>query len=240
MSENLVLRLVHRRQPVAALLHLVFERADGQPLPVHRAGQFVQFWFDGHTQRRSYSIATAPDTRASMHWEFCIAPHPDGVASMVFKAMQPGDEIEISGPFGRFGISARDQAGRYLLLATGTGAAPYRSLLPGLLDQARATSTPVHLICGARRWAELPWQDEFAALAQNTDGLEFTACLSRERSARSGTLHGRVQGALQALAPRPGDLALLCGNPQMVDACFEHLRSAGLAPAMIRRERFVS
>lgn len=239
MSENLVLRLVHRHQPLPALLHLGFERADGLPLPAHRAGQFVQFWFEGRSQRRSYSIATAPEATASMRWEFCVAPRPGGLASAFFQAMRVGDVIEASGPFGRFGVSARDQAGRYLLLATGTGAAPYRALLPGLLQQAHAAQAPVHLVCGARTWAELPWQDEFAALAEN-GALDFIACLSREASTRSGVLHGRVQNALQTLSPRPGDLVLLCGNPQMVDECFEHVRSAGLAPAMIRRERFVS
>ena len=36
------------------------------------------------------------------------------------------------------------------------------------------------------------------------------------------------------------DIAYLCGNPNMVDACFEALKEAGLEVKQIRREKYVS
>ena len=36
------------------------------------------------------------------------------------------------------------------------------------------------------------------------------------------------------------DIAYLCGNPNMVDACFEALKAAGLPIPHIRREKYVS
>ena len=36
------------------------------------------------------------------------------------------------------------------------------------------------------------------------------------------------------------DIAYLCGNPNMVDACFEALKGHGLAVPQIRREKYVS
>ena len=36
------------------------------------------------------------------------------------------------------------------------------------------------------------------------------------------------------------DIAYLCGNPNMVDACFEALKQAGLSIPQIRREKYVS
>ena len=36
------------------------------------------------------------------------------------------------------------------------------------------------------------------------------------------------------------DIAYLCGNPNMVDACFEALKAAGLPVPQIRREKYVS
>ena len=36
------------------------------------------------------------------------------------------------------------------------------------------------------------------------------------------------------------DIAYLCGNPDMVDACFEALKEAGLEVKQIRREKYVS
>jgi NAD(P)H-flavin reductase len=50
-----------------------------------------------------------------------------------------------------------------------------------------------------------------------------------------------VQEVLAELAPSAeGDVAYLCGNPNMVDACFETLKAAGLAVPQIRREKYVS
>jgi len=37
-----------------------------------------------------------------------------------------------------------------------------------------------------------------------------------------------------------GDIAYLCGNPNMVDATFETLKAAGLPVPHIRREKYVS
>ncbi len=52
---------------------------------------------------------------------------------------------------------------------------------------------------------------------------------------------GYVQDALTALAPvAEGDVAYLCGNPNMVDAAFDALKHAGLPVPHIRREKYVS
>ena len=46
---------------------------------------------------------------------------------------------------------------------------------------------------------------------------------------------------LAELAPDPaGDIAYLCGNPNMVDACFDALKEHGLPIPQIRREKYVS
>ena len=53
--------------------------------------------------------------------------------------------------------------------------------------------------------------------------------------------HGSVQNALAEFAPNAeGDTAYLCGNPNMVDACFDALKEAGLPVPQIRREKYVS
>ena len=50
-----------------------------------------------------------------------------------------------------------------------------------------------------------------------------------------------MQNALAELLPDAGgDIAYLCGNPNMVDACFEALKAAGLPIPQIRREKYVS
>ncbi|MBE2291238.1 MAG: ferredoxin--NADP reductase, partial [Xanthomonadaceae bacterium] len=52
---------------------------------------------------------------------------------------------------------------------------------------------------------------------------------------------GYVQQHLAEFAPDPAaDIAYLCGNPDMVDACFEALKECGLPVPRIRREKYVS
>ena len=53
--------------------------------------------------------------------------------------------------------------------------------------------------------------------------------------------HGYVQQFLAEFAPDPArDIAYLCGNPNMVDTCFEALKEAGFEVRQIRREKYVS
>ena len=59
--------------------------------------------------------------------------------------------------------------------------------------------------------------------------------------AHADVRHGYVQQFLEAFAPdAASDIAYLCGNPNMVDACFEALKAAGLPVPQIRREKYVS
>ena len=52
---------------------------------------------------------------------------------------------------------------------------------------------------------------------------------------------GYVQQALLEFAPdREGDIAYLCGNPNMVDSAFDALKLQGLPIPHIRREKYVS
>ena len=59
--------------------------------------------------------------------------------------------------------------------------------------------------------------------------------------AHADVRHGYVQNVLPELSPDPAtDIAYLCGNPNMVDACFEALKAHGLPVPLIRREKYVS
>jgi NAD(P)H-flavin reductase len=74
-------------------------------------------------------------------------------------------------------------------------------------------------------------------------GFRFIACLSREsrRHPRADDRQGYVQHALAEFAPHAErDIAYLCGNPNMVDACFAALKEASLPIPHVRREKYIS
>jgi ferredoxin-NADP reductase len=242
------LKLVSRRMLAPTVAHLVFARDDGQPLDFV-PGQFVQVHFhygDGTATKRSYSLATrrdhAPGPATSA--EIAVSYVAGGAATALFEGLDIGDRIDASGPYGRFCLLPDDGNRRYLLIATGTGVTPYRAMLPQLAAMIAERDLQVVLLQGARSREELLYGDEFRAFADAHPGnFRFVPCLSRELPAQPhpDARHGYVQQFLAEFAPDPaGDIAYLCGNPNMVDACFEALKEAGLDVRRIRREKYVS
>ena len=231
--------------------HYVLARDDGQPLDF-RPGQFIQVHFtgaDGAPRRRSYSLATRHDHALGPGEavEIAVSYLPGGAATALFEALEVGGQVQASGPYGRFCLVPGDSNRRYLLIATGTGVTPYRAMLPQLEKLIVERGVEVVLLFGARTPAELLYGDEFRAFADRHPAFRFVPCFSRELPdagsphAHADVRHGYVQAALAEFAPdAQGDIAYLCGNPNMVDACFEALKEHGLPIPQIRREKYVS
>ncbi|WP_460833555.1 ferredoxin--NADP reductase [Lysobacter humi (ex Lee et al. 2017)] len=232
--------------------HYAFVREDGQPLDFI-PGQFIQVHFayaDGTATKRSYSLATIHDHAIGPGEavEIAVSYVPGGAATALFEGLEIGGTVNASGPYGRFCLMPQDANRRYLLIATGTGVTPYRSMLPELARLIGERGIEVVLLFGARTPAELLYGEEFRAFAEaHPAHFRFVPCFSRELPApgtphaHRDVRHGYVQQFLDEFTPDPAnDIAYLCGNPNMVDAAFEALKAFGLPPAQIRREKYVS
>jgi ferredoxin-NADP reductase len=242
------LKLVSRRMLAPSVAHLAFVRDDGQPLDFI-PGQFVQVHFhyaDGTATKRSYSLATIHDHTLGPGEtvEIAVSYVAGGAATALFEGLDEGGRIDASGPYGRFCLMPGDANQRYLLIGTGTGDTPYRAMLPQLEALIAQRGIEVVLLFGARTPVELLYGDEFRAFAErHPRNFRFVPCFSRElpTAPHADVRHGYVQQFLAEFAPDGGtDIAYLCGNPNMVDACFETLKAAGLAVPQIRREKYVS
>ncbi len=227
--------------------HLAFTRDDGAPLDFI-PGQFVQVHFhyeDGTTAKRSYSLATVHDHAlgAGETVEIAVSYVAGGAATKLFESLDEGARIDASGPYGRFCLMPADTNRRYLLIGTGTGVTPYRSMLASIERLMAARNIEVVLLFGARRPEELIYAEDFYAFAAIHPGFRFVPCFSREMPAalHRDARRGYVQDTLAEFAPNPEtDIAYLCGNPVMVDTCFEALKGYGLPIPHIRREKYVS
>ena len=245
MADHFSLRLAHSHMLAPAVRHMAFERADGQPF-AFLPGQFVQIHFhyaDGKPTKRSYSVATVADGGAVRRIEIAVSYVDGGAATALLSSLSEGGTVEASGPYGRFILMDGDANRRYLLIATGTGVTPYRAMLPQLAATIERRGIEVALLYGARSEAELLYGEEFEAFARIQPRFRFVPCLSRGARAlpRPQDRLGHVQTVLPELAPDPaGDIAYLCGNPDMVDQTFEALKQAGLPIPHIRREKYVS
>ena len=227
--------------------HYVFARDDGQPLDFI-PGQFIQVHFsyaDGTATKRSYSLATIHDHAlgAGETVEIAVSYIPGGAATALFEGLESGAHIDASGPYGRFCLMPGDSNQRYLFIGTGTGVTPYRAMLPLIEKLIAERGIEVVLLFGARTPEELLYADEFRAFADAHPQFRFVPCFSRElpEHPHADVRHGYVQQFLAEFSPNPAtDIAYLCGNPNMVDACFEQLKADGLPIPQIRRETYVS
>jgi len=250
--QHFPLKLVSRRMLAPSVGHYTFVRDDGAPLDFI-PGQFIQVHFtyaDGTATKRSYSLATIHDHAlgAGEAVEIAVSYVPGGAATALFEGLPEGGIVDASGPFGRFCLMPGDTHPRYLLIGTGTGVTPYRAMLPELARLIAERNIEVVLLFGARTPEELLYGDEFRAFADaHPANFRFVPCFSRELPA-AGSPHahadvrqGYVQQFLAEFAPSAErDIAYLCGNPNMVDACFEALKACGLPVPQVRREKYVS
>lgn len=225
------------------IMHLAFELEDGSPL-TYIPGQFVTFLLesDAGIKRRSYSIASIPGTTEQT--EIAISFVEDGIASKAMFDLQPGQSLNCSGPAGRLVFRETDAPARFILVATGTGVAPYRSMLPEIERRlAEDDKLEVIVMLGMQYRADLPYADDFLEFAKKHPRFKFMAFLSRDELAdkQPHEHKGYVQSAFANLDLDPDeDIVFLCGNPNMIDDAFAILTDEGFSPRSVRREKYIS
>ena len=220
---------------------LRFVRSDGGTF-AYRPGEFVSLQLpdeNGEIFKRSYSIATVADDPAAATELELVASHVEhGKATRWFWHAAPGSEIAYAGPHGQL-VWPETLPKRLLLIATGTGVAPYRSMLKQM-QPALQSGLQVELLFGVREQAEAFYLDDFRAQAAAFPGFHFTLCVSRAAVSAPDEFAGRVTDKLQQLQPQASDdLVYLCGNPAMVDEVFERLKGVGFGVKTVKREKYI-
>ena len=209
-----IVRRVSRPVPDVAILDL--------RLPLHlnlrfAAGQYVDIGLP-NGKKRSYSIANAPAPEGVIDLQFHIRHMPGGVfTERVFGDLKEREKLNCQGPLGSFCL--REESDKpIVLLASGTGYAPIRSLI---LDAFRRKITrPMTLYWGARIRRDLYSLEEPQRWALEQGSFGFVPVLSDALdtdswSGRTGFVHRAVMHDLPDLS---GYQVYACGAPVMVNA----------------------
>ncbi len=197
-----------------------------------RPGQFLTLDLPISERRRerwrSYSIASAPDDGNEA--ELCIVNLPGGKGtSYLFDEAKPGTRVLTKEPGGVFTLPDRPLDYDVVMVCTGTGVAPFRSML---LQRLPHETRQFHLIYGSRTPADVLYREEFERLAVEFPHFTYTVALSRELPERDATFEV-VKGYVHQLYERDyaevrSDVRFyLCGWSQMVDEARERLLKMG-------------
>lgn len=223
-------KVVEHKQWSKALYSLYLE-ADIEPF---EAGQFVKIALkiNGEAIGRPYSLVNPPDSRPL---EFFYIEVPNGQLTSHLVKLISGDEILVAPRANGFMILDEVPRARHLwLMATGTGAGPFLSILA--TDKPWQNFERVVLVYAVRTFSELSYQERISQiLAKHPVQFTFIPFLSREPS--DFALPGRIpqaiiDGRLEAHAgikiSTENSQIMLCGNPKMVKDTTDALIERGL------------
>ncbi len=203
------------------------------------SGQFVMLGMHFGERRivRAYSIASASHEE---HLEFYSIKVPDGVLTSKLQHVRPGAPILISSkPTGTLVLRDLRPGRRLLLLATGTGVAPFMSIIrdPAVYE----TFDKIILVRGGRVRSDLAYGNSVLAALHSDPYLGDMVraqlldypCVSREPSQHVGRVttaleSGRLFTDLNIAPLDPGtDRLMVCGNINMLDDTMHLLDAAG-------------
>ena len=212
-----------------------FEVVDGEPFHFE-PGQFVgiEAHFEGLGYRRSpYCILSAPSPDPV--FDLLVRVVPEGPLSQRMAGLQPGDEVAFRGPTGR-SMVPRDDHRDLVLLATGTGVAPFCSLARHLLESGYPRS--IVLWWGLRLPGDVCLTEELDELAAAHANFHYEITLSQPSPGWAG-LRGRLGESVPPLLPTLGAKRFyLVGNGAMLEEMALALSDLGVDQKYIYKEAF--
>ncbi|WP_151744709.1 ferredoxin--NADP reductase [Acinetobacter calcoaceticus] len=202
------------------------------------AGQFARIGLKVGDELvvRAYSVVSSPFDETL---EFFSIVVPDGAFTSNLQHLKVGDELYLEKiPYGYLTLARYQQPLPHdlWLLATGTGLAPFLSMLQDFDTWSKYQK--INLVYSVRTAAELAYVDRIQEIAETFGeghvGFKFISIITRDPSAQ---LHDRLpvlieNGELEKVAgielsPATSHV-MLCGNPEMVDDTKEALKRRGL------------
>ena len=204
---------------------------EGQPDIHFLAGQYVNVQLPGTTETRSYSFSSKPSNRLT---SFVVRNVPNGkMSEFLAHNAKVGDKMTFAGPFGSFYLRPVNRP--VLMLAGGTGIAPFMSMLQVL--EEKGSEHPVRLVFGVTNDFDLVAIEKLDELQAKFDWFDYRTVVAHADSTHERK--GYVTGHIDNEWLNSGDVDVyLCGPVPMVEAVRGWLDTEGVKPANFLFEKF--
>lgn len=196
---------------------------------------------------RAYSLANCPTEDRVVMLLVRLAPPPAlapegtpaGVVSSYLFSVEPGDELEVAGPYGHFFADGSDA--EMVFIGGGAGMAPMRSHILDQLERIRTTRR-ISFWYGARSQREVLYRELFDGLAREHENFRWTVALSEPEEGWQGDvgfIHEVLLHRYLAEHPRPAQCEYyLCGPPMMARATRSMLEGLGVPAENVHLDDF--
>ncbi len=208
--------------------------------PGHKAGQHVDVRLtgeDGYQAQRSYSIASAPESKNII---LTVERIEDGEVSPYLTIdVQKSDKFELRGPIGGHFVWTTALGGPLFLIAGGSGVAPLMAMLRHRAARTAMCRQPCSIPRAASRTSSIAKNS--TALLPPSDGLKVVHTLTRKQPPGWSGGARRIDRAMiesegfpAAAKPR----IFICGPTQLVESAAQIMLDLGHDRTLIKTERF--
>jgi ferredoxin-NADP reductase len=243
-AEQYNARLV-RRVDETEELACFWVRFDGEPTPF-QPGQYMTtgVYADGKLEQRPYSVASAPRVAGTDGYEFYVRLVPILRFTSLLWRLPIGHRMRMIGPKGKFMLEP-DDARTHLFVSTGTGIAPFISMMRETMAAGHPRRTVV--LHGCSFVDELGYRDLLEGWERDhTYPLHYVPTISRPNDPRNADWTGRTGRAESVVAAVCHDLGLrpertvvyICGNPEMILNVERVLMDRGFPEFHVKKELY--
>jgi ferredoxin-NADP reductase len=241
-----------RREDAHESLATFWVRFDGEPTPFE-SGQYMTigvFCDDTSTPtgqrivQRPYSVASDPAVAGTEGYEMYVRLVDGGAFTPLLWRLPVGHRMRMIGPKGKFTLEPDDDR-THLFISSGTGNAPFVSMMKAMLRQGRPRKAV--FLNGVSYERDLGYRDLIEGWERSGEyPVTFVPTVSRASAPENAGWSGRTGRVESIVAPVADELGLtpantiayICGNPDMILAAEQTLLDRGFPEAQVKKELY--
>jgi ferredoxin/flavodoxin---NADP+ reductase len=220
-------------------------RFEGDPTEF-ASGQYMTIgvFVDGKIVQRPYSIASDPAAAGDEGYEMYVRLVQGGTFTPLLWRLPVGHRMRMIGPKGKFTLEPEDDR-THLFISSGTGNAPFVSMMRSLLREGRPRRTV--FMNGVSYVPDLGYRALLEGWERSGEyPVQYIPTVSRPDdpanagwTGRTGRVEANVGSVLDELSLTPSNtIAYICGNPDMIISAEATLLARGFPEPQVKKELY--